>query len=686
MLTSLNSAVSRLAHGKTLSGRVQFMAVAALLLMYGFMCLSPSGQKCCAFDEISHLAVGYNMWLNGDFRCDPCNGDFVKRWAALPLVLTAPAFPSIQDPAWRMAETFVLGFEFLYQKGNDAQSLLLQGRFMVMLLGVLLGLLVYLASRELFGVAGGLVSLVLYCFCPNMLAHGGMVTTDLAFSLMFFGATWSIWRLMHKATWWRLSFSLLFFGLLLVSKLTAVLIFPVAAVMLLFRLWSGGALPWHLGRYRLLGRRPAVAGALALLVLVHAVWGWASIWACYNFKYLARADVGDATLTFQQVPGGRLPEVEGMAGGMIRFCKELQLLPEGYLTGAQGQLVIEKRQAFLNGQWKIGGWHGFFPYAFLVKTPLPFFLVFGFGLAGWWFHWSHNKPGKKEKAAIAQSPLFYGTIPFVVLIVVYGGIMVSRDLNIGHRHILPVYPAFYVLAGSCAVCLAAAHRWSRVALWLVPACLFWFVSESLLAQPHYLAYFSQLAGGSSRGYKHMVDSSLDWGQDLPGLKQWLDENNDRGREPVYFSYFGTGSPEYYGIKSKRLPGFFEWRPRELYPLSPGIYAVSATLAESVYTGTPGPWNRMYEQQYQQVLSEVKTMEDPATREQYLKEHPQEFIQQLYDVYEKLRFGRLSVWLRQHPPDANIGGSILIWRLGAGELGEALYQKPAELYQAPFSEF
>ena len=76
--------------------------------------------------------------------------------------------------------------------------------------------------------------------------------------------------------------------------------------------------------------------------------------------------------------------------------------------------------------------------------------------------------------------------------------------------------------------------------------------------PHFLAYFSPIVGGPAQGYQHLVDSSLDWGQDLPGLKHWLDQNRRPG-EPVYLSYFGTGEPDHYGIEAVGLPGIFHFR-------------------------------------------------------------------------------------------------------------------------------
>src|SRR5439155_13724202 len=123
--------------------------------------------------------------------------------------------------------------------------------------------------------------------------------------------------------------------------------------------------------------------------------------------------------------------------------------------------------------------------------------------------------------------------PLLVLLGVYWAAALVSHLNIGHRHLLPIYPPLFILAGGALPRL-------RVPLAALA------VAEGLLAWPHYLAYFNPIAGGARNGYRHLVDSSLDWGQDLPGLQR---------HHPAYLAYFGTGSPRYYGIVASLLPSF-----------------------------------------------------------------------------------------------------------------------------------
>ena len=217
--------------------------------------------------------------------------------------------------------------------------------------------------------------------------------------------------------------------------------------------------------------------------------------------------------------------------------------------------------------------------------------------------------------------------------------------------------------------------------------LAWHVSGPIAIYPHYLTYFSPVVGGPVQGYRHLVDSSLDWGMDLPGLKRWLDVNNPGDRSPFFFAYFGVESPDYYKIKSRRLPGEPDWRVVDAFPLSPGIYAISATLLQGVASPVVGSWSKLAEADYQHSWKNVEiysqTAAHPRRRAALLKQHPLSFWEAEYRTYEKLRFCRLCAWLRHQPrPDDSVGHSILLWRLDAAQLAAALIGPPVELADAP----
>ena len=656
--------------------------MAGLLAIYAALALVASTGKGVSFDEAEQIAVGYDIWVRHDFRLETANGDLVKRWATLPLLISRPTLPGTSDLRWRQGEPYVVGYEFFFQCGNRPESLLLQCRAMMVLMGVATGLLVFLCSRRIFGPVGGLVSLAIFAFSPHMLAFGALVATAMSVCLTLLASTCCIWQLLHRVTWGRLVVSLVCCGLLVLAKLSALVILPIAMVLIMVKLVSGRALEWRLGCPRMIQSRWIQAGIFSGLVLAHVAAGWGFIWAQYDFRYVASPDPSDPGIILRVRPYS--DPVDPTATAMLAWARRTHFLPEGYLHGIGWLLGSnDTRQAFMNGRWKTGGWLVFFPYTQWMKTSPFLLLLLLLGCGGWWWRWRAVPPKTRReggRSSTALVPSFYEAIPFVVLIVVYLGIALTQDLNIGHRHILPIYPAIYVLTGSTACLWSLRVRWPKV---LIALLLLGKVVDAAMVYPHYLAYFSPVVGGSSQGYKHLVDSSLDWGMDLPGLKRWLDQHNPGSRETVFLAYFGTDSPDYYGIKCKRLPGFFDWRARDVYPLAPGIYAISATLLQSVYTDTFGPWNSGYEQRYQSTLRNLQVLErtakDPPERAALLKEHPPAFWDHQYNAFEKLRFGRLCAWLRHHgAPDDNVDHSILIWRLDAVHLHEALLGPPAEL--------
>ena len=320
-----------------------------------------------------------------------------------------------------------------------------------------------------------------------------------------------------------------------------------------------------------------------------------------------------------------------MVGWLLSTARQFHLLPEAYIYGS-GLTVqfASERAGFLNGQFGTTGWWWYFPYAFAVKTTIPAMIIGLLALAALAVRW---KKGDTAGPWLdrAQASLYAGT-PLLALVFVYWTFALTTNLNIGQRHLLPIYPAFCILAGGAAFWIQPLFERMRkqqpqtrrerrkhrtqanvqstafssltVAGVATIVLLAWHVAESVVIRPNYLAYFNQLAGGPSQGYKHLADSSLDWGQDLPALKRWLDREGlqQPGAGGVYLSYFGTARPEYYGIQSTPLAGFLDRRPPQPpVQLGAGVYCISATVLDVIGTMFYKP---EYEGNYQAALENL----------------------------------------------------------------------------------
>ena len=654
-------------------GTAATLAAGVLLALFGWMAASVSREHSTTADEIFYITSGYSYWKLDDFRLSPDAGNLPQRWAALPLLARDLHFPTLEQPAWLNADVGVLGRQFFYQSGNDPASMLQAARIMIALLGVACGVLVFAWSRSLFGLKGALVSTALFAFCPNLLAHAGLATSDMAVSLAFLAAVLAGWRLLHRVTPGRVAAAGATAALLGLTKFSAPLLLPMLGLMALARVVRGAALPIRLGGIRTHARGWRAAWILTAAFSAAALLGGALIWGAYGFRYAGVRGAGHYNQPWDEVlmntppPGITAPAANpdpaaaallhpGVVQAVVRPLRAWHALPETWLYGLTFVDRFSRfRVAFFFGEIGSTGWVTFFPAAFLLKTPLPALALLV--LAGALLVTRTRSGGRPGR-------LCYRLTPLAALGAVYAGFALTSHLNIGLRHLLPLYPVLYIGAG--AVALGFHRRWLAIA---TAALLVWHAWDSLAIRPNYLAYFNPLLGGPKHAYEHFVDSSLDWGQDLPGLKRWLDAHA-RG-ENVFLSYFGSGSVKDEGITATRLAdGNFDPGVRPVMPpMTGGVYCISATMFQQIYTLVRHGWTPDHERRYTELCAWADAWRAGFDRT------PRETAIQLFIELEHLRFGRLCAALHRRPPDDEVGYSILIFRLTDAEVRSDLEGPP-----------
>lgn len=205
-----------------------------------------------------------------------------------------------------------------------------------------------------------------------------------------------------------------------------------------------------------------------------------------------------------------------------------------YYAGIQALADHEKggHYTFLMGLYNVHGFWYYFIIAFLVKTPLTTILLLLLSVPVFIYHHLRDRLKKLalDQYLIIIFPIFY----FVVS-------MVNR-INIGIRHLMPIYPFLFIFIATVIFCPLFKNKIIKIISVIL---LGFFIIESIITYPNYLGYFSLLIGGSKNGHEYLLDSNLDWGQDLVKLKNYLTEHNIT--EPLYLNYFGKASPEYYQI-------------------------------------------------------------------------------------------------------------------------------------------
>jgi hypothetical protein len=648
-------------------------AVIALLALFIVLCVGSGWNTSPTFDEPFFIGAGYSF-LKGDVHAQP-TGNLVlaEKWVALPLLAMKVEPPTEEE--YHVAETQLRNAYWLslFRSKANMFARLRAARAMSTLLGVALALVVFFWSRRLHGAGAGLISLAFCCLCPVVIANSGLATTDIAVTLFFSLAVWSVWTLLHWVSGWTVLRCGLAVGGLMATKLSGVLIVPMAVLMLAAKLGLRHpvtvALPGRAAREETAASRQfflLVSAALAAALVAYF-----TLWAAFGFQYSFGMQTPTGSYHWYLFEG----QPEGLISNYVAWCREFRLFPEHFLIDVRLLgLTIHHHREFLSGEYSQAGWWYFFPVAWFFKTPISFLIALLAGVIVVLQACRRRLIKTADGAAAAPAINFYEFTPLAVLFVVYLGVTMAGTANIGIRHLLPVYPVLFILAG-----VLARARWGRrsgpvlaVALMVWSACEVWAV------YPQTLAYFNEFAGGPKDGYRILVDSSYDWGQDLPAVEKWIARRAGQPgpKSPVYFSYFGSGVLSLFNLDGVvLLPSWFD-PPRSFQlTLKPGTYMISATMLESVYNHVAfGPWRDSYESEYQNLLpliDQLKQRPDMGTFGQLTKTGA---IQR----FDELRLARLCAYLRKREPDERITYGVLVYELNQAQLDEALSGPPAEL--------
>jgi hypothetical protein len=492
-------------------------AVAAIVAIAGALEVRSAMGETQTWDEGIHIVAGYSYLKLGDYSWNVEHPPLVKIVSALPLALMGLAAQPYEADGKRKDQVRY-GIDFLYKNRRDADSILLAARSANILLTLLFACAVAWWTRRRYGPEAGLAAAALCAFDPNLMAHGRYVTTDFPVTVFFFFACVLWVEYLEKASPRRLLAAAAALGLALITKFSAVLLLPALAILY--------AACWIRRPREFPVRRAALAAATlaATVVLMVAVVYWPETVRCW------RTNVPQlSTLVVRGNPTGEI---------LFYLGRKLHLPAHAYLYGlnAVADHNAGGHSGYLLGMRSETGWWYYFPVVFAVKSTMAALgaalLLLGAGL---WQAWRRQW----------VSPMVLGLAVPPVLYFVFS---MTSGINIGMRHILPVYPFLYVgVAGWLAT---RANR--RPGVYVLAALAALQIGECARITPDYLAFFNELAGGPGRGPEYLVDSNIDWGQDVKKLGLWLDAHAGNRRARVY--YFGNAQMRYYKIDEMGYPG------------------------------------------------------------------------------------------------------------------------------------
>jgi len=526
------------------------------------------------FDEPYHIVRSYVYLKTGDMALVTQGGHppLANMLSVSPLLLRSDIVLPPHEPGWpdvrSFKDLFHVADEFFWHLGNDAQGIVLWARLPMLLLSALLAWLVFHWARQLNHVlssAAGLLALLLYTFDPNIIAHSSVVTTDLGATFFIFVSVYCLWRFCARPSWGRLGLTGVAFGLAQATKFSALFLAPVFGVLLI--MWAFDKArpvpPFALPAQNRLSARPWLQRAyLALgLCLVIFVLSFVVLWAVYGFQVSSLLPHEDSHPLLDRFLPLSNPSVKRVA---YALAENFPVPAPAYFA----DLAWLRRYAraghpsFLLGSYGVQGWWCYFPVAFIIKTPIPLLVLLA---AAAYLSLRHRDDLREEYFLLVPMVLFFVSSMF-------------SSIDIGYRNILPVLPFAFVYVSKVAARISG--HLMQVGLLVLCA---WYVVGTVVVSPHCLAYFNEFVGGADNGYKYLVDSNLDWGQDLKNLKKYMD---DRGIQEIYLSYFGTADPAYYGIRFRPLPN-----APPAPAAAPAYYAISATNLQNVYAqeGTLAHW-------------------------------------------------------------------------------------------------
>ncbi len=531
----------------------QKILVFLLLILCGTVAVLSIREASLTFDEKAHIAAGYSYLVKRDMRVNPEHPPLLKNLSALPLLLLEVNFPeqsweSVRPDIWW--QQFDFGTELLYRSGNDPHKMIFWARLPMIGILVAGGIYTYLFAKKFWSEKAALLALTMYALSPTLIAHGRLVNTDVGIAAATLISFYYFLGFLENPSRTNTILAGLGLGLAQIVKFTGVFLVPVFALLgIVWVLTKGEAWLWT---------KRFVAVFLVASVLVYGVYLF-HVW---------------------QYPGARQAEDISRIIGSSRFDSHLEqicslkiLQPVAqYLTGLG--MVLNRgtggNTTFFLGQMSAQKFPLYFPVLWLLKIPLAFHIITLFALFSFLLSIEKEqikKPVHSTLLCIKSNFISFSLFSFILF---YWAITLSGNLNIGVRHMLPVIPLTILLVSRGTMIEALKPGARNLKYGALIGLLAWQAFSISKVYPDFIAYYNELAGGPEKGHLYAVDSNLDWGQDLGGLREWATRKEI---DQIYIDYFGGGDLQYY-FGDKFIPWKCTKDPEEMQ--RPAYLAVSAT--------------------------------------------------------------------------------------------------------------
>jgi len=592
---------------------INSIAVIVGVIIFISLCVSSMRDDSATWDEPTHIGSGYMALKTGEDKLNPEHPRLFKQISAIPLLFLKLKIPSTPDFNQKV-NPVGFGVDFLYNQEVDADKILFISRLPSILIALLMMIFVFKFAKNLYGGLAGFLALCLFIFDPNILAHSRYVTNDIYVTCFFFLSIYQLKRIVDEPKISRLIYLSIFSGLTLISKFSGLILIPIIILIITIEIFfrrtnkilnflskekgeqCNANFSSHNQQHKCLVTKLKVF--FIIFIILFIICGLI-IFVDYSFEFTTFEKAIEYKLNNTETKlDDYIVKKESALYKPMKFIVTKVPIPfPSYLYGVlwHFQYSAKGHPSFLMGHFSKKGFRSYFPIVFLIKTPIVLILFLFSGLI------LFIRNLKKD---------FWNEYILILPPIIYFCIAIFDIFNIGYRHILPIIPFCIVIASK-----PIERMWSAVACYFTPTLpspihrgrvregasklshskriwtvafiliilIVYYISGTIRIHPYYLSYFNESIGGAKNGYKYVVDSNIDWGQDLKRLSDYLKKNKI---EEITVSYFGTANANYYGIKYKPLliyllPGSSkeEMSPE---PNTPGLYAISVTNLQGVY--------------------------------------------------------------------------------------------------------
>ena len=484
-----------------------------LLVGYGAAVCSPT------VNEPGHLVAGLSHWEFGRFELYRVNPPLVRSVAALPVMAVGyePDWDGFyESPGAR--PVFQMGKEFVQANGPRSAFLFTIARWACLPFGIVGMLTCFVWARDISGVRAGLLAAAFWSFSPSIIGSAHFITADAHASALGVLACFFFWKWLRNPTWRNVVISGLLLGAAELTKSTLIVFYPIwPFIWLIYRVIERRLLCrviWTTEMPMLVVR---MAIGLYVLNLGYAFEG--SGQRLGEFEFVSRLFAGE-----KESPN----EPSNRFRGTV--LEKLPVpFPKNFLLGIdiqQRDFENLGKPSYLRGRFQDHGWWYYYLYVVMVKVPVGLLLLGT--LAAVRVPWMRD---------IRKDVVVLAIIPAVIFIVVSSKTGFSQHA----RYILPCFPFTFILISVVLVHAKLDRLLKRV----VAVCLSWLIASCVMTYPHTLSYFNEFSGGPFNGPQHLLNSNVDWGQDLFFVQRWLKKHPDKNS--IALAYYGYFSPQDVGF-------------------------------------------------------------------------------------------------------------------------------------------